>query len=930
MAWIWAVAGFVLAWFLKGMFGSAEGALAILAAVGAALLARMHRRINRQDQEIEALKKEQRAMAPYDRPDEPAPPPPAVVKQAPPAEPASTLPAEFEPVPQAVLAEPDTGPDTVPMPLPSAPPPAARVRPVAPESEREHLPAVTSSLGASLTAWLRGGNTIVRAAVLILFIGVAFLLRYAAEHVTVPIEVRLAGVALGAAFLTGLGLRLTPNRRGYGLSLQGAGLGIVYLVLFAAYRLYQLLPSGLSFGLLAAMAVITTVLALRQDALPLAVLGFGGAFLAPVLTSTGQGSHVALFGYFLLLNLAIAAIARRKAWKLLNVEGFLFTFGIASLWGLSAYGDEKFWTVEPFLVAHFLLYLFITVQYALRLVEEVEPGLPVVDGGLLFGTPIVAFGLQAGLLKGQPMALAFSAAALAGLYLFLGQWLWRRVGERLVLLIEGLVALGLVFLALVMPLALDARWTGAAWALQGLGVLWVALRQRRWWAVGLSLLLQWLAALSFWSTAHFEGGRWLFFNSGFLALALPVLAALGSARLLQRSRTVEVPEVLRGPAAELLMLTLGLAQLWVGGINELHSWQQQALDENSLVALGSAALALGIELLRPRLAWPALLGAARLLMVPALLASLAGLAGSLFFQAGWHRYAARWGWAEAAGVLLLGSWMLIKRRDVGEQRGTPAGIEQVALAWYALVQGGCWLYSLTAHAVARHEGWTPAAAILLPTLLCMGLIGRIDPARWPMLNERWVLLYRRAVLRPWAGVLVLWVLGVSLFSDARMAPLSYLPLLNPVDLGHGLALLYALRLSRETGPAAPRWLLPGLIFWWLNSLLVRSLHHWGGSPLWLDGALASGLVLTGLTVLWTLTALVLMSWATRRAAPAQARRVWMVGAALLGVVVVKLFVVDLASLSSLMRIVSFMAVGLLMLVIGYVAPLPPAAQEEAP
>lgn len=939
MAWIWGIAGFMLAWFVKGMFGSTEGALAVLAAVGAALLGRLHGRVAGLQKELEALKKEQRVViAPPQaaawRPPEMATLPVPAASPPPLAEPEPEPEPELESASASAFAETetDTGPDTVPMPLPSAPAPVARPRPAPRVDEQEHLTAITSSLGASLTAWLRGGNTIVRAAVLILFIGVAFLLRYAAEHVTVPIEVRLAGVALGGVLLTGLGLRLTPQRRGYGLSLQGAGLGIVYLALFAAYRLYELLPSGLSFGLLAAMAVITTVLALRQDALPLAVLGFGGAFLAPVLTSTGQGSHVALFGYYLLLNLAIAAIARRKAWKLLNLEGFLFTFGIASAWGLRDYAEAKFWSVEPFLIAHFLLYLFITVQYALRLTEErAEPGLPLVDGGLLFGTPIVAFGLQAGMLKGQPLALAFSAAALAGLYLFLGQLLWRRVGERLMLLIEGLAALGLVFLALVMPLALDARWTGAAWALQGLGVLWVALRQRRWWAAGLALLLQLLACLSFWSTARFDGGAWLFLNSGFLALLLPVAAALGSAHLLLRVRTepAGLPTLLTRPAPELLMLGLGVVQLWIGGLNELHRWDQHALDGHSLMALWSTSLALLAELLRRRLAWPALLCTARLLMAPALLASVAGVAGSGFLQSSWHHYAARWGWAEAAGLLLLGGWMLRKRRSAEEAVGPAAGAEQIALAWFAVIHGGSWLYSLAAHAVARHEGWTPAAAILLPTLLCLALLARIDPPRWPLLDEGWLRLYRRALLRPWAALLALWVLGVNLVCDARMAPLSYLPLLNPLDLGHGLALLYALKLGRETGAAAPRWLLPGLCFWWLNSLLVRSLHHWGGAPLWLDGALSSGLVLTGLTVLWTLTALALMSWATRRAMPARARPVWMLGAVLLGIVVLKLFLVDLSSLSSLMRIVSFMAVGLLMLVIGYVAPLPPAAQKES-
>jgi uncharacterized membrane protein len=53
----------------------------------------------------------------------------------------------------------------------------------------------------------------------------------------------------------------------------------------------------------------------------------------------------------------------------------------------------------------------------------------------------------------------------------------------------------------------------------------------------------------------------------------------------------------------------------------------------------------------------------------------------------------------------------------------------------------------------------------------------------------------------------------------------------------------------------------------------------------------------------------------------------MVGAALLAVVVAKLFLVDLGALSGLPRVVAFLGVGILLLVIGFVSPLPPAAPE---
>ena len=59
------------------------------------------------------------------------------------------------------------------------------------------------------------------------------------------------------------------------------------------------------------------------------------------------------------------------------------------------------------------------------------------------------------------------------------------------------------------------------------------------------------------------------------------------------------------------------------------------------------------------------------------------------------------------------------------------------------------------------------------------------------------------------------------------------------------------------------------------------------------------------------------------------RRTWSVGAVLLGIVVCKLFVVDLANGGSMARIVSFVGAGLLMLLIGYFAPFPKAEGEAA-
>lgn len=905
MHWIGLIVGLVAAGLLGAAFGGFGHALVL--GVIAGVVMHQRQRLELMSKELAALK--QRLAQPV------AAVPVAAAEPAPIAAFEPPLPVPEPPPFEAPKDDRDDQPDTIPLPLHEPPPAPAQPR-LRPETGfDERAIAVTSSLGASLQAWFRGGNTIVRVAVLILFIGVAFLLRYAAEHTRVPLELRLAGVALAGAALTALGLRLTPARRGYGLSLQGAGLGIVYLTLFAAYRLYELLPGGLAFALLAAMAAITTVLALRQDALPLAALGFGGAFLAPVLASTGQGSHVGLFSYYLLLNVAIALIARHKAWKLLNLEGFLFTFGIGAAWGFKAYTPALFWSTEAFLLAHFALYLFITVQYTQRLVQAASANghrLPLVDGSLLFGTPIVAFGLQAAMLHNDPLELALSAAGLSGIYLLLGQWLWKRAGRQMLLLVEGMVALGLVFLALVTPLALDARWTSAAWGLQGQGVLWIALRQRRWWAVAMGLLLQVGAAASFWLVsdrfAPGLAGTRLFFNSGFLAAALLAATALASARLLLAATGREgTPRLLAMPLAEALMLGLGLLQLWWGCVLELDAWNQERLDDTTRLCLLHLLLALGCLAARRPLGWPTLRWPARVFTWSALAMS----AAVVLDDAGWHRFAHGLGLIEALALIGLGRWML---RQVQES-DPPAvrAIDRLLPAWYAMLQGGVFLYTLGAHFVARHEGWTPAAAIVLPTLLALAILQR---------SVGHLALYRRWLLQPWLVLLMLWVLLANAWCDAGMAPLPYLPLLNPLDLAHGLVLLYALKLGVPRPLRLPA---AALAFWWLNGLLIRTLHHWSGTPMWLDGALDAPLVQTGLSVLWTASALVTMLYATRRAEPELERRLWLAGAVLLGVVVLKLFLVDLSNLGSLTRIVSFLGVGGLMLVIGYVAPIPPAS-----
>ena len=97
-----------------------------------------------------------------------------------------------------------------------------------------------------------------------------------------------------------------------------------------------------------------------------------------------------------------------------------------------------------------------------------------------------------------------------------------------------------------------------------------------------------------------------------------------------------------------------------------------------------------------------------------------------------------------------------------------------------------------------------------------------------------------------------------------------------------------------------------------------------GVPFELHALLHSLIAQAALSLLWTATALVLMLAAGRT----KSRAWWMAGAALLGLVVLKLFLNDIGN-SGTERVVSFIGVGVLLMVIGYVAPVPPSSRRES-
>ena len=235
----------------------------------------------------------------------------------------------------------------------------------------------------AILSYFTDGNLFVRVGLLILFFGVAFLLKYAAENSKIPLEIRFLGAAAGGMVLLIAGWRLRLKKEVYALLLQGGGIGIIYITIFASFQVSHLIPSALTFVLLVSFAGFTALLAILQNSRALAIFAVLGGFLAPVLASSGSGNYIGLFSYYAVLNAAVFAIAWFKSWRLLNLLGFIFTFGIYTLWFVFSYRSGMLIPAMGFLLLFFLMYSLTGILYAFKQTCELK-GL--VDGTLVFGT----------------------------------------------------------------------------------------------------------------------------------------------------------------------------------------------------------------------------------------------------------------------------------------------------------------------------------------------------------------------------------------------------------------------------------------------------------------------------------------------------------------------------------------------------------------
>ncbi len=808
-------------------------------------------------------------------------------------------------------------------------------------------PNLADKITETVKGYFTGGNIFVRIGIIILFFGVSFLLKYVSDRGFFPIEYRLIAVVVGAMFLLGLGWRLRHKNETYALLLQGAGIGVLYLDIFAAYNLYQLIPSLAAFALLFVVSMFSAALAVLQDSRSLAVLGFSGGFLAPILASSGSNNHIGLFSYYAILNVAIVAIAWFKAWRELNLLGFAFTFIIGSVWGVLSYNSAKFATTEPFLILFFVFYVLIAVLYALRQPPKLKG---YVDGTLLFGVPLAASALQYYLVKDYEYGVSISSFAMGAFYMLLSWFIWKRKGDGLKLLAEAFLALGVIFASMAIPFALAPTQTAAAWALEGAGFIWLGSRQNRLSVRSFGVLLQIAAGAIFLARFDAVPDTKAFLNGEFISSMMLAVAGILSAYLfIKPFEGKKHWENYVSPA----LLVWGL--MWLIGdfsLQVVKYYPDSVIASTLLIFVALVSLFLGIIATRTKPIWQHALIAAFSLFILILCVAFVQYTFAIFSNARSYHPSISFGWMAWPIVFGVYYYLLqqLQKHALFPRFQT---VFHTVLLLFGLIlvtyEGSWWIFKKLGIQSAWWVIW-----FAIPATLVMWLI--IKAKIWPFSRHQQA--FRRYSGSILAVVLALWSFG-ALIDKGTSDPLPWMPVLNPLDI---MVLIIFITLFKwwqstnsfkfqeanagDAGEMKPsnnsqalnknvlnkrklfnkRLFVMGfaaLTFLWLNFTLFRIAHHWFTIP-WDEGAMyGSNMVQTAVSILWAFTGVLLTLFASRK----NNRLLWVIGAVLLALVVLKLFVIDLSALGSLGRVISFLVVGILLTSIGYFAPLPDKNDE---
>ena len=286
------------------------------------------------------------AVPPAAAPPRPAAPPPAAVPPRPAAVPPAVTPAPIvqNPWPDDPPRKPaEAVPPRPPVverprpeidradagrPLPRPPVPPAAPPPAPPRASRPVVPPPPPPPPQPAFDWesLVGVKLFSAIAGIALVFAAVFFLRYTVQQGWLQPPVRVAiGILVGITLLVLCELKAARRYPATANALDAAAIAILFSTFFAAHSLWDLIPGGVAFGLLALVTAVAVLLSIRRESLFIAVLGLLGGFATPALLSTGENRPIPLFAYLLLLNVGLAWVAYRQTWPVLTVLTLVLT-----------------------------------------------------------------------------------------------------------------------------------------------------------------------------------------------------------------------------------------------------------------------------------------------------------------------------------------------------------------------------------------------------------------------------------------------------------------------------------------------------------------------------------------------------------------------------------------------------------------------------
>ncbi len=408
---------------------------------------------------------------------------------------------------------------------------------------------------------LLGGNWLARIGVLAVVIGMAFFLKLAIDNEWIGETGQVVlGILGGVAFL-GASEYWQKRYPAYAQTLAGGGIALLYLSIFAAFAIYDLIDFYPAVALLVVISVSSAGFAIRYESPALAIIGIVGAFAAPFITGgfassdsqvVSAGPSIQLMAYVMVVDVGVLILSTFRNWRwftLLALIGSLIAFGS---W-YAEYGDEAtLLTAQGSLTIIFLIFVAATTLFHIvwrRAPQAFDQSLMAINAAAYFG---ISYGL---LWDDFRLWMGGFTLVLSLFYGGLAYAVLVRSREHVYLSIMAL-GIALVLLTVAVPVQLDGPWVSVAWAAEGAVLIWVSLTLRMWqprvFGIGLFAALV-VRLLVFDTPVDLDEFR-VFLNYRMMAFGSGVLAMYAAAYLVRREwatlqeweRTVFFPALLVG------------------------------------------------------------------------------------------------------------------------------------------------------------------------------------------------------------------------------------------------------------------------------------------------------------------------------------------------------------------------------------------------